>query len=82
MIRCIATTLIFTLVIIPFACKAPAVFEVTSLNVTPAEAGLGELVRVTAEVENTGDVEGIYTVPLTIDGIEVNQYSPYQLVLG
>ena len=63
-IKCIVTILIVALVIIPSACKAPAAFEVTSLNITPAEAGLGELVTVTADVENIGDVEGIYTASL------------------
>ena len=56
-IKGIVTILIVALVIIPSACKAPAAFEVTSLNITPAEAGLGELVTVTAVVENTGDAE-------------------------
>ena len=72
-IKGIVTILIVAMVIIPSACKAPAAFEVISLNVTPAEAGLGELVTVTAVVENTGDAEGTYTALLTIDGIEVKR---------
>ncbi len=72
-IKCLVTIMIVALVIIPSACKAPAAFEVTSLNITPAEAGLGELVTVMADVENIGDIEGIYTASLTIDGIEVKR---------
>ena len=72
-IRYLVAILIVTLAIIPSACKAPAEFEVTSLNITPAEAGIGELVTVTADVENLGDVEGTYTASLTIDGIEVKR---------
>ena len=73
MIKCVVAILIVALVIIPSACKAPAEFEVTSLNVTPTEAGIGELVAVAADVENLGDVEGTYTASLTIDGIEVKR---------
>ncbi len=73
MIKGIIAILIVALVAIPSACKAPAAFEVTSLNITPAEAGPGELVTVIAIVENTGDVEGTYTASLTVDGIEVKR---------
>ena len=49
----------------------PATFEVSSLVVTPAEVGLGELVIATADVKNVGNVEGTYTVALMLDKVEV-----------
>jgi oligopeptide transport system substrate-binding protein len=48
----------------------PATFQVSPLTITPAEAGVGEIVTVMAEAENLGDVEGIYTASLKIDGVE------------
>jgi len=71
LIKCIVSILIVTSVIAPSACGGPAeaAFEVRALNITPAEASIGELVTVSADVENVGDVEGNYTASLTIDGI-------------
>ncbi len=54
-------------------CKAPANFEVTSLEVMPLEVIAGEAVDVTAEVENTGASEGTYTAVLMVDGVEVER---------
>ena len=49
----------------------PAPFEVSSISVTPDEVGLGELVIVTADVENVSDEEGTYTARLMLDKTEV-----------
>lgn len=68
----IALALLMVL-IAPGGCKAPAEFEVTSLDVMPLEVIAGEAVNVTAEVENTGASEGTYTAVLTVDGVEVER---------
>ncbi|MBA7669045.1 hypothetical protein ES703_77171 [subsurface metagenome] len=57
--------------ILPSACKTPAQFEVTSLDITPKEMVAGDSTIVTASVENVGETEGIYHAVLTIDGVEV-----------
>jgi hypothetical protein len=62
--------LVSAMVTIP-ACKAPAEFEVVSLDIVPAEVTAGETVSVTAEVRNTGGSEGVYTAILTVDGVEM-----------
>jgi len=62
--------LVATIIIVP-ACKAPAEFEVVSLDVAPPEVTAGETVSVTAEVKNTGGSEGIYTAILTVDGAKM-----------
>ena len=53
------------------ACKAPAEFEVTSLDVAPPQVTVGDTVRVAAEVKNIGGSEGTYTAILTVDGVEI-----------
>jgi hypothetical protein len=50
---------------------SPAAFEVTTMNVTPPEVTAGETANVTAEVKNTGGIEGTYTAVLTVDGATV-----------
>lgn len=49
---------------------APAAFEVVSLNITPADAEVGEAINVTAEIRNTGGSAGVYAATLTIDGAQ------------
>jgi|GEM_PF-241420 len=62
--------LVAVMVTVP-ACKAPAEFEVVSLEIVPLEVAAGETVSVTAEVRNTGSGEGVYTAILTVDGADV-----------
>jgi hypothetical protein len=62
--------LAMVLTVLP-ACKAPAEFEVTSLDVTPTEVTAGDTVSITADVKNIGGNEGVYAATLTIDGVEV-----------
>ncbi len=57
--------------VIPTGCVKRAEFEVSSLNISPDAVVSGDLTTVTADVENIGEVEGTYTVILTIDGVEV-----------
>ena len=45
-----------------------AEFEVSSLLVTPNEVVSGEAVKVTADVKNVGEIDGSYTVTITVDG--------------
>ncbi len=49
----------------------PAVFEVTSLAVSPDEVGPAQEATVTAVVKNAGQATGDYSVSLTINGAEV-----------
>jgi hypothetical protein len=44
-------------------------FKVVSLQVEPNSAILGEKIVVTVDVKNDGNTKGIYSLPLTIDGI-------------
>ena len=66
----IISLLVLALIILP-ACKAPAEFEIVSLEVTPLEVEIGETVNINAQVKNIGGSEGVYTVVLTIDGAGV-----------
>ena len=52
------------------ACKAPAEFELMSLEVTPPEVTSGDPVSVTAGVKNIGGSEGVYNATLTVEGVE------------
>lgn len=49
--------------------SAPAVFQVDELAIDPAVAKPGEGIIVTAQVTNTGETEGSYTVELRINDI-------------
>ena len=69
-ITAIAIALVVALVI-PTSCAKPAEFEVTALNVSPAEVVSGDLADVTVEVKNIGGSEGTYIATLRIDGVEV-----------
>jgi len=53
-----------------FKVLRPAEFKVVGLSV-PEEMSAGESVTVTADVTNTGEVEGDYTAVLTVNGTEV-----------
>jgi len=53
------------------ACKSPARFEVTALNITPEEIAAHENAVVKAIVGNVGQTEGTYHAVLMINGIEV-----------
>jgi len=57
--------------VIPTGCVKRAEFEVSSLNISPDVVVSGDLTTVTADVENIGEVEGTYTVTLTMDGLEM-----------
>jgi len=46
-----------------------AAFQITNLVVSPEETMVGEPVEISVTVTNTGDLEGNYTVSLTIDGV-------------
>ena len=48
---------------------APAEFEVSNLNVSPAEAKPGETVTVTVQVQNVGEEKGTHELKLIIDGV-------------
>jgi len=62
--------LMATLAIAGVACCAPPVtFEVTNLVITPTEVGVGEEATVTANVTNTGEVDGTKAISLKIDGV-------------
>jgi len=69
-ITAIAIALVVAL-LIPTSCAKPAEFEVTALNVSPAEVVSREPTMVTADVENIGGSEGTYIATLRIDGVEV-----------
>jgi hypothetical protein len=65
--------LLALVLILPTACKAPAEFEVISLDIAPPQVTAGETVSVTSEVRNTGGSEGVYTAVLTVDGVEAEK---------
>lgn len=49
----------------------PAAFTVSNLGMSPATVEPGQPVTITADVTNTGDLEGTYAVTLKIDGVAV-----------
>ena len=56
------------------ACEAPsgaAQFEVTFLDISPSEVTIGEPVKITSDVRNVGTSAGVYTMTLTVAGVEV-----------
>jgi len=63
--------LMMMVLILPIACKAPAEFQVNSLDVMPSEVTADNPVSVTAEVKNAGGSEGTYNAILTVDGVQV-----------
>lgn len=70
LITAIVVALVVVL-IIPTGCPKPAEFEVTTLDISPAEVVSGDPTDVTVEVENIGGSEGTYTVTLELDGIKL-----------
>ena len=48
-----------------------AQFRVNPLSVTPNQIAPGETVRIKADLENTGEVEGTYHATLMVNGVEV-----------
>lgn len=67
----VSLLLLATMLIVPAACKAPAEFQVNSLDVMPSEVTAGKPVSITAEVKNVGGSEGTYNAILTVDGVQV-----------
>jgi len=59
-----------TLKPVPIQPPAPAAFQITKLSITPIKVKPGEEVVIEAEISNTGGTEGMYSVTLTIDGVE------------
>jgi uncharacterized membrane protein len=47
----------------------PAAFTVSSLTISPSEVEVGEEVTISVVVQNTGELEGTYTVTLRINGV-------------
>ncbi len=47
-------------------------FEVTSLDIKPAQIAAGQTAVVTARVTNTGKTEGVYDAILTVDGLQAD----------
>jgi len=76
---CIVLVLVLTLSLVacagPTSTPAPtlnstpasAVFQITDLAINPAEVSPGEKVNISANLTNTGDTEGSYTVKLFIN---------------
>jgi len=52
--------------------ERPAVFSLTNLLIIPDVSQEGQLVRITADLENTGGIEGEYTVRLLLNDSMVN----------
>jgi hypothetical protein len=50
----------------------PAKFEITSLDIKPAEVAVGEKAVVSARVANTGGTAGLYSATLLVDGKKVD----------
>lgn len=72
----VGLVIVAAVIVIAFAVimlwRAPrAKFEVSSLNVSPAEAFVGETVTISAEVKNVGNAEGVYKASLVVDEVEV-----------
>ena len=48
---------------------SPAAFSVTNLRIEPSEVKVGEKTTVSAEVQNTGGIEGSYSAELKVNGL-------------
>ncbi|ADL57708.1 SBBP repeat-containing protein [Methanothermobacter marburgensis] len=53
----------------------PATLEIGFINVTPSSAVGSATVEVEAEIQNTGDVEGDFTVPVYLNGNLIGTYT-------
>ena len=58
-----------------------AEFQVTNLTVNPVEAGVGQVIRISANVTNAGEEEGNYSVNLKINDV-VKENRTIQLLGG
>jgi len=67
----VGIALLFIALVVPLACKAPAEFEIISIDITPPEVTAGKTVTITAQVRNMGDNEGTYIARLIADGDEL-----------
>jgi hypothetical protein len=47
-------------------------FEITTLDIKPAQIAAGQTATVTARVTNTGKTEGVYDAMLTVDGLQAD----------
>ncbi len=52
----------------PAQTLTPANFTIKSLNISPSEANVGEVVSISALLTNTGDEEGSHSITLAING--------------
>ena len=57
---------------VSFTVLKPAEFVASNLVINPAKVEIGEIVSISANVTNIGDVCGTYTVYLRINGLEVD----------
>lgn len=48
----------------------PPVFQITSMDINPTNIAPGGSVTVNAEIQNSGDIDGVYSAKLTVDGKE------------
>ncbi len=58
-------------VIAPLHVPTPAAFTTSTLDISPLETDIGETVTVSVLVTNTGELEGSYSLNLTINGTVV-----------
>jgi len=58
-------------IIAPLYVPTPAAFTTSALDISPLEADIGEAVTVSVLVTNTGELEGSYSLNLTINGTVV-----------
>ncbi len=64
-----ASTLAILAKIEPSPSPAPAAFELSEFAINPAQVEVGEPVAISAIVQNTGELEGSYTLTLKINGV-------------
>jgi hypothetical protein len=50
----------------------PPEFQVTSLDISPAEIIENSAITISAEIKNIGEIEGSYTAKLKVDGLEAS----------
>jgi len=67
--------------IVPPPPPAPAKFKLSELAINPAQTEVGEPVTISAIVQNTGELEGSYTLALKING-EIEQSKETTLAAG
>ena len=67
--------------IVPPPPPAPAKFKLSELAINPAQTEVGEPVTISAIVQNTGELEGSYTLTLKING-EIEQSKETTLAAG